>query len=224
MNPIPASVESFARLVGSEPDEIVVEMDAKAETEGFPTVGPAVGGWLRFLAGLVDARRIFEFGSGFGYSAYWFAGALPDDGEVVLTEIDADELEEAREFLERGGYADRARFEHGDAIEIVERYDGPFDCVLIDNEKDRYAEAFDAVRGKVAEGGIVLADNAVAAGSIEFEALPRLLSDADVETTDATRGIAEYLRTVRADPAFETVLLPLGEGVAVSRRLRDRRA
>jgi predicted O-methyltransferase YrrM len=197
-------------------------MDAKADAEGFPTVGPAVGGWLRFLAGLVDAERVFEFGSGFGYSAYWFAGALPEDGEIVLTEIDADELEEAREFLERGGYADRARFEHGDAIGIVERYDGPFDCVLIDNEKHRYAEAFDAVREKVTEGGLVLADNAVSAGSIEFEALPKLLSDADVETTDATRGIAEYLRTVRADPLFETVLLPVGEGVAVSRRLPDR--
>jgi predicted O-methyltransferase YrrM len=218
MNPIPGSVETFARLVGPEPDDVVAEMDAKAEAEGFPTVGPAVGGWLRLLAGLVDARRVFEFGSGFGYSAYWFAGALPEDGEVVLTEVDADELAEAREFLERGGYADRARFEHGDAIEIVERYDGPFDCVLIDNEKDRYGEAFEAVRGKVADGGVVLADNAVSAGSIEFEALPKLLSGADVETTDATRGIADYLRAVRSDPGFETVLLPVGEGVAVSRR------
>jgi predicted O-methyltransferase YrrM len=220
MNPIPGSVETYARLVGPEPDEVVTEMDAKADAEGFPTVGPAVGGWLRFLAGLVDARRVFEFGSGFGYSAYWFAGALPEDGEVVLTEIDADELAEAREFLERGGYADCARFEHGDAIGIVERYDGPFDCVLIDNEKDRYTEAFEAVREKVPTGGLVLADNAVAAGSIEFAALPRILCEDDVETTEMTRGIAEYLRTVRSDPAFETVLLPVGEGVAVSRRTR----
>ncbi|MEF8840725.1 MAG: O-methyltransferase [Haloarculaceae archaeon] len=223
MNPIPGSVESYARLVGPEPDGVLAEMEAKAEREGFPTVGPAVGGWLRFLAGLVDARRVFEFGSGFGYSAYWFAGVLPEDGEVVLTEIDADELEAARGFLERGGHADRARFEHGDAVEIVERYDGPFDCVLIDNEKERYAEAFEAVRGKVPAGGLVLADNAVAAGPIEFEALPELLSDADVETTEATRGIAEYLRMIRADPAFETVLLPVGEGVAASRRLPDPR-
>ena len=184
-------------------------------------MGPAVGGWFRFLAGLVDARRVFEFGSGFGYSAYWFAGALPEDGEVVLTEIDADELAEAREFLERGGYTDRARFEHGDAIDIVERYDGPFDCVLIDNEKHRYAEAFEAIREKVPEGGLVLADNAVSAGTIEFEALPSLLHEEPVETTDTTRGIAEYLRTVGTDPAFETVLLPVGEGVAVSRRTGD---
>jgi len=127
-------------------------MDARADREGSLTVGPAVGGWLRLLARSIDAERVFEFGSGYGYSAYWTAPALPEDGEIVLTEIDADELDDARENLERGGFADRARFEHGDAIETVERYDGPFDLVLIDNEKHRYAEAFEAVREKVPVG------------------------------------------------------------------------
>ena len=178
-----------------------------------------MGGWLRFLAATVDAERVFEFGSGFGYSAVWFAGALPEDGLVVLTEVDEDELDEAREFLASAGYADRAAFELGDAIDTVERYEGPFDCVLVDNEKERYTEAFEAVRDKVRPGGLVLADNAVSAGPIEFEALEPLLRGESVDTTDATEGIAEYLRAVRADPAFETVLLPVGEGVAVSRRL-----
>ncbi len=68
--------------------------------------------------------------------------------QIVLTEIDADELEEAREFLDRGGFTDRAAFEHGDAIETVENYDGPFDVVLVDNEKHRYAEAFELSAGK----------------------------------------------------------------------------
>jgi predicted O-methyltransferase YrrM len=165
---------------------------------------------------MVDARRVFEFGSGFGYSAYWFAGAIPPDGEVVLTEFDAENCERAREYLARSGYEDRTVVEQGDAIETVERYDGPFDVVLIDNEKHRYAEAFGAVREKVAPGGVVLADNAITAGPIEFEALVDLVAGEDVETTDATRGIAEYIEVVRSDPEFETTLLPVGEGVAVS--------
>jgi predicted O-methyltransferase YrrM len=218
-NPIPEAVESFATLLGPDPGPVVEEMEAKAEAEGFPTVGPAVGGWLRFLARTVEAERVFEFGSGFGYSAVWFAGALPDDGLVVLTEVDEGELEAAREFVASAGYADRAAFELGDAIETVERYEGPFDCVLVDNEKHRYTEAFEAVREKVRPGGLVLADNAVTAGPIEFDALEPLLRGERVETTEATEGIANYLRHVRADPAFETVLLPVGEGVAVSRRV-----
>ncbi|MFC6836110.1 O-methyltransferase [Halomarina ordinaria] len=215
---VPERIERFARLVGPESDAVVEEMDAYAEATGFPTVGPAVGGWLRLLARLVDAERVFEFGSGFGYSAYWVAGALPESGEVVLTDRDADNLTRAREYLDRGGYLDRAVFEEGDAVEVVERYDGPFDLVLVDHEKHRYAEAFAAAREKVAPGGVVVADNAMTADPIDFEALSALLAGESVETNEATRGVHEYLRTVRSDPAFETALVPVGEGIAVSRR------
>jgi len=217
-NPIPEAVEAFAGLVGPERDAVVREMDEYAEQTGFPTVGPAVGGWFRLLAATVDAERVFEFGSGFGYSAYWFAEAVGPDGTVVLCEYDADNCERAREYLERGGYLERCTIEQGDAIETVREHDGPFDVVLVDNEKHRYREAFEAVRERVPVGGLVLADNAMTAGSIEFDALGTLLAGGEADTTESTRGIAEYIETVRADEAFETALLPLGEGVAVSRR------
>ncbi|KOX91863.1 methyltransferase [Haloarcula rubripromontorii] len=217
--PLPTVTEQFARTLAPASDAVIEEMDAKADREGFPTVGPAVGGWLRLVARMVDADRVFEFGSGFGYSAYWMAPAVPDDGQIVLTEIDADELEEAREFLDRGGFADQAVFEHGDAIETVENYGGPFDVVLIDNEKHRYAEAFEAVREKVPVGGAVVADNMIEAGSLEFEAVQALLDGTDVDANETSRGIAAYLECVSDDPEFETGLLPLGEGVAVSVRM-----
>jgi len=208
---------AFADLAGAlaEPDAVIEEMDDKADREGFPTVGPAVGAWLRLLARATDAERVFEFGSGFGYSAYWFAAGLPPDGEIVLTEVDADELAEAREFLARGGFDDRARFELGDAIETIDRYEGPFDLALIDNEKRRYVEAYEAIRGKLAPGAVVCADN-VLDGPIEFETVRALTRGASPAATDAERGIAGYLDRVREDPGVETTLLPLGEGVAVS--------
>ena len=218
---LPEEVRALAEAVGPEPDELVEEMDTRAEREGFPTVGPAVGGWLALLARVVDARRVFEFGSGFGYSAYWFARELPADGEVVLTEVDRDELEDARTYFERAGLADRARFEHGDAVETVTGYEGPFDVVLVDNEKSRYVEAFEAVRGKVRDGGLVLADNAVTAGPIDRTDVLALLRGESVdasEVSEASRGIADYLGHVRDVEGFETALLPLGEGVAVSVR------
>ena len=217
--PLPDVTEQFARSLAPEPDAVIDEMDAKAEREDFPTVGPAVGAWLRLLARLVDAERVFEFGSGFGYSAYWIAPALPDDGQLVLTEVDADELAEAREYLSRGGYDGIAAFEHGDAVEVVDTYDGPFDLVLVDNEKDRYAAAFEAVRSKVPVGGVVAADNAIEAGPMEFDHVRALLAGEDVDADATSRGIADYLDHVRSDPAFETGLLPLGEGVAVSVRV-----
>ncbi len=213
---LPEEVTALAEVVGPEPDALVEEMDARADREGFPTVGPAVGGWLALLARTVSARRVFEFGSGFGYSAYWFARELPANGTVVLTEVDREELEDARAYFERAGLADRAHFEHGDAIETVTEYQGPFDVALVDNEKSRYVEAFEAVRGKLREGGLVLADNAVTAGPIDRADVLAVLRGESVEASEASRGVADYLGHVRDADGFDTALLPLGEGVAVS--------
>lgn len=216
---VPARVSQFARAIGST-DDVIDDMDTYADEQGFPTVGPEIGGWLSLLARMSDARSVFEFGSGFGYSAYWFAQALPDDGEIVLTERDSDNLDRAREYLSRGGYLDQITIEQGDAIETIERYDGPFDIILIDNEKHRYREAFETVREKVASGGLVVADNAMTAGHIDFDTLSEIVRGHAVETNEATRGIADYLERVTNDPAFETTLLPLGEGLAVSYKIQ----
>jgi predicted O-methyltransferase YrrM len=219
MELLPERTQRFVAAMVPERDDTLREMEAHGEEIGFPTVGPEVGSFLRLVARMIDAERVFEFGSGFGYSAYWFAEALPSDGQIVLTEHDPDELDEARDFLERGGYADRAVFEDGDALETIDRYDGPFDVVLIDCHKSGYPDAFDAVREKVAEGGVVIADNAMESGIQDFEAILDAVEGGDPgEVDEHTRGIADYLLTVREDDAFETVAIPLGEGIAVSFR------
>lgn len=214
-------VERFVRTVATSQDGVLAEMDHYAGEQGFPHVGHEVGATLRLLARLVDARRAFEFGSGFGYSAYWIAAALPADGEIVLTEHDEDELEMAREFMARGGFDGLARYEGGDAIETAERHEGPFDFVLIDIEKDRYLEAFETIRDEVSTGGVVVADNAMTSGSVDFDALLAHVEGENPDMNGSTAGIAEYLDAVRDDLAFETVVWPLGEGLAVSYRQSD---
>ena len=84
-----------------EIDDVLAEMEAYAAESGFPTVGPDVGAFLRFCAQTAGASSVFEFGSGFGYSAYWVASALPADGHVVLTEYGPDLLDAARGYLAR---------------------------------------------------------------------------------------------------------------------------
>ena len=210
----------FVRAVGPDPDGTLREMDDYARREGFPHVGPDVGATLRLLARMADAERIFEFGSGYGYSAYWMAEALPDDGEIVLTEVDEDELELARDYMREGGYDDLARYELGDALETVDDYDGPFDVVLIDCQKQRYRDAFESVREKLSPGGVVVADNAITAAPMDFEQLLALVEgEAPDDVGEHTQGIADYLERVTDDPDFETIALPLGEGIAVSYRL-----
>ncbi|WP_435360313.1 O-methyltransferase [Haloarchaeobius sp. DFWS5] len=219
-------IARFVAATAAEPNALGREMDEYAAEHDFPHVGPEVGGLLRMLARMVDAKRVFEFGSGFGYSAYWWAQALPDDGLLVLTEFDADELDQAQKFMARGGFGDICYYEHGDALDAIDDYSGPFDCVLIDHQKHRYADAFEAVKEKVAPGGIVVADNAMTAGPIEFETLLALVEGESVtddgtsvdDANESTRGVFEYLEAVRSDDDFETVVLPIGEGISVSYR------
>ncbi len=217
---VPADIERFVRTLGPEPDAVLAEMDAHAAAQGFPHVGPTVGSTLRLLARLLKAERIFEFGSGFGYSAYWMAPALPADGDLILTDLDAEELAQAEAYLTEGGYDHLATYEQGDALEVVERYDGPFDLVLLDHQKHRYVEAFEAVRSKIPPGGVLVADNAITAEILTFEQLSAFVEGRrDRIDDEATAGIAAYLECVTGDDAFETVVLPVGEGIAVSYRV-----
>jgi len=108
-------------------------MAALADDWGFPISGPEAGAVLRLLARLTDAERVFEFGSGFGYSATWFLRGGAD--AVICAEFDEEEAKRGVQFAADGGYADSVTFEVGDAMETIERYDGPFDVVLIDHLK-----------------------------------------------------------------------------------------
>jgi len=208
-------VESLLAAANPEPSPLLAEMTEHGDDRGFPTVGPDAGRFLRLLATLADADRVFEFGSGFGYSAAWFLPALPADGEIVLTDYDDDNLAEARSFLDRLDPAADVHYEAGDAFDAFERHDGPFDVVFLDHDKARYAEAFDRVVDDLAPGGVVVADN-VMDGPVSPEGVTDALRGGDDPADDATAGVAAYVERVRDDPAFETAVVPLGEGLAVS--------
>lgn len=209
------SVGSFVRLAGIPENDVQREMASYGAESGFPIIGPEAGGVLRVLTRLVDPTLVFEFGSGFGYSASWFVDGLGPDGRLVLTEYDGSELDQARSFLGDLGVLDRVSFEEGDALEIADRYDGPFDMVLLDHEKTRYVEAFETIRGKVPTGGVVIADN-VMAGPISFESVLDGLAGSTRAIDETSRAIVEYLEHTRDDGAFDSVVVPVGNGLSVS--------
>lgn len=216
-------LDAFLEAMAPRHDPVQRAMADRATTDDFPIVGRIVGGVLHQLTLATRARRVFEFGSGFGYSAYWIARALPEDGRVILTEEDHDELSAAESYFERGGLADRARFEPGDALAAVERVEGPFELVHIDSDKERYRDAFEAIRPAVPAGGAVVADNAITAGPMDTEGLVRAIAAGDSADglDDMTAGVHAYLEAVRDDPAFATTVLPVGSGIAVSVRRPD---
>ncbi|HVL50097.1 MAG TPA: O-methyltransferase, partial [Actinomycetota bacterium] len=111
MNLLPQDVEAYIRgLTDRFDDPVLLEMERLAEQKKFPIVGRVVGVALEMAARSVGAKRVFELGSGFGFSAYWFSRAVGPDGEVTLTDGDPANAGLARDFLGRAGLASRCRF------------------------------------------------------------------------------------------------------------------
>ncbi|MFB6282247.1 MAG: O-methyltransferase [Haloferacaceae archaeon] len=202
--------------VGPDADSVLAEMADRADREGFPTVGPEVGRCLAMCVRLLGARSVLELGSGYGYSAYWMARALPPGGRVVLTERDADLLDDARAYFERGGLADRATFEPGEALATVDAHEGPFDLIHLDHDTDRYVAGFEAARGRLADGGAVAVDNVAVYRDVQTPAGLLATLDGASAPNDRTRVVAAFHEHVREVPGFEPYLLPVGEGLVVA--------
>lgn len=200
-------IETYLQGLLPASSGVLAEMEALGRRRGFPLVGPLVGHLLWWLARSVAARSVFELGSGFGYSAYWFARAVGSGGRVVLTDRSEDNLEQAREFLGRAGMGERAVFLHGDALQLFDRHRGPFDIVFNDIDKEKYPEVIDPAESRLRPGGLLISDNMLWYGKV-------LAPDSD----PATRGVQELTRRLYADPRFDTILIPVRDGVTVSRK------
>ena len=121
-------------------DAVREEMEALARERGFPIVGPLVGRHLEVLARAIGARRVFELGSGFGYSALYFARAVGEQGEVHCTELDEDNVRLGRQFLERAGLGRRVTYHCQEASAALRQVGGQFDIVYNDIDKTGYPE------------------------------------------------------------------------------------
>lgn len=199
-------IDRYLHELANPQDPVLREMELLAAERSFPIVGPQVGRMLELLARAVSARRIIELGSGFGYSAYWFAKAVGPGGEVVLTERSEEQAAEAAAFLERGQLAGRVRIEVGDALEIVDRIGGEFDIVFNDVDKERYPAVLEKAAAALRPGGLFISDNMLWFGTV-LEASPDEAS---------TRGVQELTRRLYDSDDFQTVLVPLRDGVTVS--------
>lgn len=202
-------IEKYLEGLEATRDAVLTEMERQARAGDFPIVGPLVGRLLCLLAKSIGAKRIMELGSGFGYSGYWFARALPEDGELILTEGSAGKMAQAREFFRQGGVRCRARFEVGDAFEILDRLPGEFDIIFNDVDKDQYPTAFRKAVPRVRRGGYFITDNMLWGG--------RVVRDHSHPTT---RGVVELTRLLFLAPNLYTMILPIRDGVSVSLKLK----
>ncbi len=207
-------IEQYLKSLLPGADPVRAEMERLGAERQFPIIGPLVGNLCGLLARSIGARKVFEMGSGFGYSTLWFARAVGDGGTVVHTEGSEGNSKLAREFLSKAGVADRVRFEVGDAREILDRAIAsgellPLDIIFNDMDKEQYPDALPRARKALRPGGLLICDNMLWFG--------RVLDPGNADET--TRGILELSRQLTQARDFTTTLVPIRDGVTVSLKL-----
>jgi predicted O-methyltransferase YrrM len=203
-------VESYISELDGHPDPVRSEMEAVALEKGFPIVGPQVGRLLGLLARSLGAQRILELGSGFGYSALWFARALTNGGMVSCTDLSSDNRELALKFFRAAGLEKSVSFHVGDALSFARAQTGPFDIVFNDIDKKDYPESVSVALPLLRIGGLFITDNVLWSGKVASKG----------QSDPATLAIRQFNSIISRRQDLETVILPLRDGVAVCQKVR----
>ena len=184
------------------------EMEKYAENHDFPIIGPACGYYCYQLARMINAKSIFELGSGYGYSTAWFAKALKENGGGVVhhTVWDEDLSKRAAGHLSRLGSGDVVQYHVAEAVATLRQTDGPFDIIFNDIDKEAYPDSLPVSKEKLRPGGILIIDNMLWSGRIF-----------DSKNHDkSTEAIQRFTRDITTDPDWIVSLAPVRDGMIVA--------
>lgn len=170
--------------------------------------GAFQGRVLSMISKLINPKTILEIGTYTGYSALCLAEGLQKDGTLHTIDIN-EELEGLQQkYFQKSGYQNQIRQYVGNALDIIPSINNKFDLVFIDADKSNYINYFELVIDKMNSGGIILSDNVLWSGKVVEKLQPK-----DVDT----KTLLEYNTLLNTDSRIETVLLPVRDGLTVSR-------
>lgn len=202
-----------------ERDEQIKEMERYAEQHRVPIMDIAGIETMLQLLKIANPKRILEIGTAIGYSAIRMAKALPD-ADIVTIERDRERYERALFYIDKTGTGGQIRVIFGDALDVcgdVAKY-APFDAIFIDAAKGQYQRFFQMYEPLLEESGIIITDNVLfkglvaTEGPVENKRIRRLVSK-----------IRRYNEWLIGRTDYETIILPIGDGIAISRKRGGKR-
>jgi caffeoyl-CoA O-methyltransferase len=170
--------------------------------------GTVEGRFLEMLVWIGRPQLVLELGTYSGYSALAMAAALPPGGRIVTCELDEERADFAQRHIDATPYADRIELRRGPGLETIASLDGPFDLVFIDADKVNYVNYYEAVLPKLAERGLIVADNTLWSGNVV----------GDEDQSEAAVAIRAFNDHVRADERVLCVQLSVRDGITLVRR------
>ena len=172
--------------------------------------GHLQGRILKMFVQMIRPRQVLEIGTYSGYSALCLAEGLEAGGLLHTFEINDEQEDFTRRWIEGSPYADKIRFYIGDALQLVPQLGITFDLAFIDGNKRNYVDYYEMVMGCLRPGGYIIADNTLWDGHVLETATP----SSDTQTL----GIKAFNDLVAADSRVETVILPLRDGLTILRK------
>ncbi len=174
--------------------------------------GHLQGRLLKMLVTMIRPRNILEVGTFSGYSAICMAEGLEEGGKVWTFEINDEQEDFTRPWIEGSPVADKIKFIIGDAITMAPRLDIVFDMAFVDGDKRTYVETYEMAMSVLRRGGYIIADNTLWDGHVTDHAYDR---------DSQTAGIRRFNDHVAADPRVEKVILPLRDGLTIIRKISE---
>lgn len=198
-----------------EREQLFLEMEEQALKETIPVVTPPVGNFLAWLVKVSGASRILEVGTAIGYSTLWLAKGLEGrEGRITTVDLNVDRATRALEYFKRGGVAEKIQVHMGDARKILPDFQkGGFDFIFVDAAKGEYLDYLELVTPLIGEGGILVVDNVLFRGWV----VPG--SEYAPKYDRMVTRLRQFLELLTQNPEFQTSVLPLGDGLAVSVRI-----
>jgi caffeoyl-CoA O-methyltransferase len=203
-------IEEYAIEHTEPPTDVLARLAAETrETMERPQmmVGALEGRFLEFLVRLARPQLVLELGTFTGYSSISMAPALPEGGRIITCDIDDRAQAIAKRYAEEAGVVDRIDYRLGPGLETIAGLDGPFDFVFIDADKDGYVDYYEAVLPKLADDGLIIADNVLWSGRV-----------VEPDPEETTRTIMAFNDHVRADERVVSVMLTVRDGMTLIRR------
>jgi caffeoyl-CoA O-methyltransferase len=198
-------LEEYVERLTSPHDPLLAELSEETTRtigqEGMLT-GPVAGRFLELLVWAAKPHRVLEIGTFTGHSALAMAGALPDGGRVDACELDPERAAFAQGYFDRSPHGPRIRLHVGPALDTIRTLHGDFDFVFIDADKDGYVDYYEAVLPRLAERGLIVADNTLWSGRV----------------LEGEGPIVRFNEHVAADPRSVQVVLPVRDGMTLIRR------
>jgi predicted O-methyltransferase YrrM len=164
---------------------------------------------LSMISKLINPKNILEVGTYTGYSALCLAEGIQNNGELHTIDNDEELYDFQRKYFNKSGLGNQIYQHLGNALEIIPKLNNTFDLVFIDADKENYSNYFNCVIDKLNSGGIILSDNVLWSGKV-IEALQ--------PDDTSTKALIEYNKLLKDDNRVETVLLPIRDGLTISRK------